>query len=171
MSSRFSDVELLTAQHRLAEFDCGSDAQTIWLRRYAFQAHQSGTSRVHVVRRLEDDATVGYHALAAGAVLQESATARVVKGAGDHPIPVVILTRLGVDVEEQGKGLGVALLVDALRRVDAAADEIGVRALLIHCEDERAKSFYVHVAQFEESPTDPLHLMLLVKDLRKVLGQ
>lgn len=57
-----------------------------------------------------------------------SAPERVTKGAGKYPVPVIILTRLGVDLSEQGRGLGRALVVDALRRVDAAADIVGVRA-------------------------------------------
>ena len=92
------------------------------------------------------------------------------KGAGRHPIPVVLLTRLGVDVQAQGLGLGAALVRDALIRVAAAADVIGVRALLIHAESDRARAFYEHIAEFEPSPTDPLHLVLLIKDLRRALG-
>jgi hypothetical protein len=52
-----------------------------------------------------------------------------------------------------------------LLRVAGAADLIGARALLIHCEDDRARQFYLHVADFEPSPTDPLHLFLLLRDL------
>lgn len=89
------------------------------------------------------------------------------KGIGRYPIPVVILTRLGVDLSEQGNGLGRALVVDALRRVNVASEQIGVRTLLVHTENEAAKSFYFALAEFEESPTDPLRLLLLIKDLRR----
>ncbi len=106
----------------------------------------------------------------AGSVEPEQASERVRKGAGRYPIPMILLTRLGADLSEQGQGLGRALLVDALRRVDSAADEIGVRALLIHCEDERARSFYLRRAEFEQSPSDSLHLLLLLKDLRHALS-
>lgn len=170
MTGRHSQVESLEASHNLSDFDCGSDAQTTWLRRHALSAHQSGTSRVRVVRRLEDQAVVGYYALASGAVLHEKAPERVKKGAGQYPIPVVILTRLGVDVSEQGKGLGKALVVDALRRVDIAAQEIGVRALLIHAESEVVREFYLALAEFEQSPTNELHLFLLMKDLRRAIA-
>jgi hypothetical protein len=82
---------------------------------------------------------------------------------------VVILTRLGVDLSCQGFDLGKALVVDALRRVAAAFEVIGVRALLIHCENDIARDFYLRLAKFDASPTDPLHLFLLMKDLRKAL--
>jgi GNAT superfamily N-acetyltransferase len=87
-----------------------------------------------------------------------------------YPVPVVILTRLGVDVREQGRGLGRALLKDVLLRVASASEILGARALLVHCEHTQAKSFYLHLGEFEESPTDPLHLYLLMSDLRKTLA-
>jgi hypothetical protein len=83
---------------------------------------------------------------------------------------VVILTRLGVDLSVQGAGLGRALAVDAMRRVAVAGEVIGIRALLIHCENEVARDFYLRLAKFEASPTDPMHLYLLMKDLRKALS-
>lgn len=85
-------------------------------------------------------------------------------------MPVVLLTRLGVDVGQQGRGLGAALVKDALQRTVAVGQEIGIRALLIHAESEEAREFYLHLAEFEPSPTDPLHLYLLMKDLRATIG-
>jgi GNAT superfamily N-acetyltransferase len=93
------------------------------------------------------------------------------KGVGRYPISLIVLTRLGVDLSEQGQGLGGSLLVDALQRVNGAADIVGVRALLIHTANERARDFYLGLAEFEASPTDPLHLFLLIKDLRRSLEQ
>ena len=84
-----------------------------------------------------------------------------------YPIPVIILTRLGVDLTAQGNGLGRALVKDMLLRVASASHTIGARALLIHCESEDARQSYMHIAEFEPSPTDPLHLYLLLSDLRR----
>lgn len=168
--SRYGPAEPLTTEHETEDFDCGSAAQTNWLRRHALQAQQAGTSRVYVVCLAGSRRVVGYHALAAGSVEREGAPTRVQRGTGHHPIPVVILTRLGVDVSEQGRGLGKALVKDALQRVASAGLEIGMRALLIHAESERARAFYEHIAEFEPSPTDPLHLFLLMKDLRATIA-
>ncbi|MCW2941680.1 MAG: N-acetyltransferase, partial [Actinomycetia bacterium] len=66
--------------------------------------------------------------------------------------------------------LGRALVVDALRRVAAAGEVIGVRAVLIHCENDNARDFYLRLAKFDASPTDPMHLFLLMKDLRKAIS-
>jgi GNAT superfamily N-acetyltransferase len=168
-SHLFSEVELLRAGHRIEGFNCGSAAQTHWLLRHALQAQQAGTSRVYVVRRQDDDPVIGFYALAAGSVAPSITPSRVLRGTGRYPVPVIILTRLGVDLGAQGHGLGRALVVDALRRVAGAADLIGVRAMLIHCESESARHFYLRLAAFEPSPTDPLHLWLLLKDLRRAL--
>lgn len=127
-------------------------------------------SRVFVVRRTSDDRVVGYYALTTGSVLKSNAPPRMTKGTGNYDIPVIILTRLGVDLTEQGRGLGRALVVDAFRRVDQVSQEVGVRALLIHAENEEARSFYLALAQFEDSPVDDLQLMLLTKDLRRSLS-
>lgn len=169
VASAFGPVEPLRAGHDTAEFDCGSVAQTMWLRRHALQAQGSGSSRAYVVSEERASTVIGYYALAAGSVGPADATTRLTKGVGRHPIPVVILTRLGVDVAAQGRGVGAALLRDALLRVDQAADIIGIRAVLIHAESERARAFYQYVAEFEPSPSDPLHLVLLLKDLRRAL--
>jgi GNAT superfamily N-acetyltransferase len=174
VTGRFSQVVPLAKNHVLAGFDCGSVAQSEWLARHALQAHQSGTSRVYVVTSdaASRQVVAGYYALAAGSVAPAPAAApqRLAQGAGSYHQPVVILTRLGVDLSCQGLGLGRALVVDALRRVGTASDVIGVRALLIHCENDTARDFYLRLAKFDASPTDPLHLFLLIKDLRKALG-
>lgn len=167
--SRYSAVEPLTAEHETEAFDCGSPAQTNWLRKHSLQAQQSGTSRIYVVCRIGTRRVVGYHALAAGSVEREAVPERVQRGTGQDPIPVILLTRLGVDVEEQGHGLGKALVKDALQRAATAGHEIGVRAMLIHAESELARDFYLHLAEFDPAPTDPLHLFLLMKDLRATI--
>jgi ribosomal protein S18 acetylase RimI-like enzyme len=167
----FRPVAALAKTHVVAGFDCGSAAQSEWLARHALQAHQSGTSRVYVATGDGDDEwrVLGYYALAAGSVTPATAPQRLAQGAGRYDQPVVILTRLGVDLSCQGLGLGRALVVDALRRVAAASEMVGVRALLIHCANDAARDFYLRLAKFDASPTDPLHLFLLMKDLRKVL--
>jgi GNAT superfamily N-acetyltransferase len=166
----YGPVEPISAEHDTSEFDSGSDAQTLWLRRHALQAHRTDSTRVQVVCRSGERRVVGYYALSAGSVQLADAPPRVAKGMPQYPVPVVILTRLGVDLEEQGRGLGRALLKDAMLRVASASDAIGARGLLVHCEDERARAFYEHFGFFEQSPTDPLHLFLLMSDLRRTLG-
>lgn len=168
--TRFGRVEPISRDHETDAFDCASDAQTTWLRRHALQAHRSDTAKVYVVCRSGTRIVVGYYALAAGSVGHEDAPPRIAKGIGRYPVPVVILTRLGVDRGEQGKGLGSALVRDAFLQTASIAEQVGVRALLIHAETPEAKAFYQRIDPgFEASPTDPLHLVLLMKDLRAAI--
>jgi len=91
------------------------------------------------------------------------------KGVARHPVPVVLLARLAVDRAWQGKGLGPALLKDGILRVLHAAEGVGIRALLVHAKDEKAKVFYQHF-NFEPLPGYPLHLVLPLKDARKIVS-
>ncbi|MEI2808889.1 MAG: hypothetical protein V9F00_01375 [Nocardioides sp.] len=96
---------------------------------------------------------------------------RLRKGAGRYPQPVALLARLGVDHAHEGRGLGAGLLTDVVTRVAALSDKIGCRGLLVHAESQVARDFYVHlVPEFEQSPTDELHLVLMLKDIRRTLG-
>lgn len=170
--TRYGRIEPITTNHRTENFDCGSDAQTTWLRRHALQAHQSDTARVYVVCPVGARDVVGYYALAAGSVGHDAATPRITKGIGRYPVPVVMLTRLGVDRSEQGKGVGSALVRDALLQTASIAERVGVRAFLIHAETPEAAAFYQRIdSAFEASPTDPLHLVVLMKDLRAAIRE
>lgn len=157
-------------QHDVSAFDCGSVAQTDWLRRIARQAQAAGTARVYVVAEAETDRVVGYHALAASAVRPDDAPPSLLKGAGRSPIPTILLARLGVDRSAQGRGLGAALVRDAMLRAYRASATIGARALLIHAESPRAREFYLHLAELDPSPTDPLHLVVLISTIADLVS-
>jgi GNAT superfamily N-acetyltransferase len=160
--------ERLTREHELDDFDCGEPALDEWLRRHARAADASENARVFVVTE-DGAAVVAYYALAAAQVEPRSATARAAKGQPSRPIPAILLARLAVDRRHESRGLGRSLLQDVMLRCVAAADEIGVRVLLVHAKNEGAKRWYEQYG-FEESPTDPLHVMLLMKDLRRFVG-
>jgi len=104
-------------------------------------------------------------------LLIEEAPSRLRKGAGQYPQPVALLARLGVDLRHESHGLGAGLMVDVISRVAALSDDIGCRGLLVHAESSTARDFYLHlVPEFEQSPTDELHLVLMTKDIRRTLG-
>jgi GNAT superfamily N-acetyltransferase len=84
------------------------------------------------------------------------------------PIPVMVLGGLAVDRRFQGRGLGQALLRDAVLRTLQASRIAGIRALLVHAKDERSRAFYA-CSGFLASPLDPFTLMLPLKDARAVL--
>jgi N-acetylglutamate synthase-like GNAT family acetyltransferase len=160
----------LEAQHRTENFQSGAGSLDEWLHKHALQSHRSGGSRVFVTTET-DSGVAGYYALAAGAVMSREAPVRLVRGlAGNQPVPVVLLGRLAVDVRNHGQHLGRSLLLDAMTRVIAAGELIGIRALLVHAIDRDAREWHAQFG-FERSPTHPLHLLLLIKDLRTTLEQ
>lgn len=161
----------MESSHLTGSFDCGTESLSEWLATHALQAQRSGSCRVYVVCRSESREVVGYYAITPGSVSPADAPDRLLRGLSKtFPVPVLLLARLAVATTEQGHGLGKALLVDALRRVADAVEIIGGRALLIHAEDAAARDWYLKHAEFETSPTDPLHLFLLIKDLRKAFA-
>lgn len=166
---RFGDPEPLRDEHRLEGFASRVASLDVWLAEHALQAGRAGSARTYVVTDADQDGrVVGYHALSAAAVERASATARATKGMPHQPVPAVLLARLAVDETVQGQGVGAWLLQDAMRRALSVSDELGVRVLLVHAIDERARSFYERYG-FEASATDPLNLQLLIKDIRATL--
>lgn len=165
----FSAVQKLDASHEVDAFDCGKEPLDRFLQRHALVNQKAGSAQTYVVCRGEQR-VAGYYSLAVGAVEHADAPGRVGKGLARHPIPVMLLARLAIDRAEQGKGLGKALLKDALLRTAQAADIAGIRAMLVHAKDDEARAWYEQF-DFEPSPTDPYHLFLLMKDLRALLGE
>ena len=167
MSLPFEAIRKLTGADQVDSFDCGQAALNQFLQRYALVNQKSNSAQTYVC--CQQGAVVGFYSLAVGSVEPEEATARVMKGLARHPVPVMILARLAVDTGLQGKGLGAALLKDALLRTVQAADIAGIRCLLVHAKDEAARKWY-ESWEFEPSPTDPYHLFLLLKDLKAITG-
>ena len=157
MSLRLWAPQPLTARHLLDTFDCGEPSLDEWLKRRALANQLGGASRTFVVADAEDRA-VGYYSLAAGAVSRNLATGGVRRNMPD-PVPVLVLARLAVERNAQGMQLGAALLQDAVNRAVSVSQNAGVRALLVHALDDKAKQFYLHYG-FVESPLHPLTLML-----------
>lgn len=157
----------LEASHDCSSFDCGTRPLDDYLRKHALQNHQNRSARTYV--SLLNDRVVGYYSLCAGSVRRDDVTQRVAKGLANHPIPIILLARLAVHQDEKGKGLGAALLKDALLRSLQAADILGCRAVLVQAKDQGAQSFYRKYG-FESSPIDEFHLYLLMKDIKLNIG-
>ena len=164
----FGAPELITAAHSVSDFDCGKEALNLYLKRFALTNTAAGCARSFVVCPTGTQRVIGYYSLAAGAVELAHVPERVAKGLPKHPVSVVLLARLAADRTFHGQGLGKELLRDALFRSLAAAERIGIRAVLVHAKDEAAARFYTHYG-FSPSPTDSLHLLLLIKDIRQTL--
>ncbi len=170
MSDGLEDIpapEPLRPEHDLTAFDSGVPALDDWLRRRASHNQEMGASRTYVIQR--NGQVAGYYALANGAVTQAEATGKTRRNMPD-PIPVMVLGRLAIDKGLQGKGIGRALLRDAILRTMQAAEIAGIRAVLVHAISDDAKRFYERCG-FQSSPVDPMTLMITLRDAAKALEE
>jgi GNAT superfamily N-acetyltransferase len=159
MISPLCAPEPLAKAHSIAEFTCREASLDEGLKRRTLVIQLSGANRTFVVPD-RSGRVYGYYALAAGSVSHQSATSQVRRNMPD-PVPVRVLPRLAVDTRAQGMALGAALLQDALGRAINVAQNAGVRALLVHALNERAKQFYEYYG-FTASPVNAMTLMVRV---------
>jgi GNAT superfamily N-acetyltransferase len=160
-------IEKLRRDHALESFDCGKEELNRYLLRYAWANQQAGAGQTYL--GLAGNDVVGYYTLAVGHVTREEAPSRLSKGLARHPVPIMLLARLAVDRRWHGQGVGKALLRDAMQRTLQAADIAGIRAFAVHAKDEEARAFYQKF-DFIPSPTDPMHLFVLLKDVRRIIA-
>lgn len=156
----FDPPVLLTAEHSLAGFACSEPILDDWLRRRALANQLAGASRTYEV--VAQQKVIAYYSLATGALARSSATGAVRRNMPE-PIPVMLLGRLAVDQTWQGRGLGAALVRDAILRTLQAANIAGIRALLVHALNDRAAAFYAKRG-FRPSPVDRRLLMITLAE-------
>lgn len=161
-------IEKLARQHAVETFDCGQDDLNRFLVRFALPNQLANASQTYL--GLTNNVVVGYYTLVVGEVEYTDAPERLTKGLAHHPIPLMMLARLAVDQQWQGHGIGSGLIKDAMKRTLRAADIASIRALAVHAKDDSARAFYEHF-DFLPSPAEPLQLYLLLKDLRRTVGQ
>jgi GNAT superfamily N-acetyltransferase len=159
----YAGPELLTGQHLVEGFDCGKPALNEWLIRHALNNQAGGTSRTWVVVEAGSHDVVAFYASATASVLRSSAPKRMKRNQPEE-MPAILLSRMAVDAPHAGRGLGAGLLKHFMLKALEIAQSVGVRLLLIHAKDNKAKSFYMHHG-FDESPFDPLVLVMLLRDL------
>ena len=159
--------EPISAAHDLSRFESGEPSLDDWLRRRALRNEVGGGSRTYVVSTASGKRVVGYYCLAVGAVAHAGAPGRVRRNMPE-PIPAMVIGRLAVDRSVQGRGLGRAMLRDAILRTIQAASIAGIRAILVHAISEQARQFYER-AGLHASPLDPMTLMVTVADAERAL--
>ena len=157
----------LAADHELAGFESGEPSLDDWLKRRAFKNQVNGSSRTYVV--CEGKTVIGYYCLAAGAIGHAEAPGAMKRNRPD-PVPVLVIGRLAIHQAHHQKGLGTALLNDAIRRAMQAAEIAGVTALLVHAISEPARRFY-RSRGFIESPVEPMTLVLMLATVAQALNE
>jgi GNAT superfamily N-acetyltransferase len=163
-------IEPLRRDHDRAGFGCGEPALDEYLARFARQNHESGVARTFVASNdVEPTRVLGYYSLSAGAIDKARLPPLSVRRLPDFPLPMARLARLAVDRNQQGRGLGEHLLLDALARCLRIADDLGIAVIVIDAKHERARAFYLRYG-FKTLPDQPLTLWLLLPTLRELFG-
>lgn len=134
--------EPLNTTHILSEFYCGEAALDDWVRHRGLKNQATGAARTFVICKKNSSQVVGFYSLATGSVTHDIATGSLSRNMPD-PIPVIILARLAVNTGYHSKGLGTDLLHDAVLRISRVAENIGVRAIMVHALSDAAKLFYL----------------------------
>ncbi|MGB8843744.1 MAG: GNAT family N-acetyltransferase [Aliidongia sp.] len=140
---RFDAPVLLTEAHDSSTFDSGEPVLDDWLRRRALSNLQMAASRTYVVCPTETMQVAGYSALSMGQILAQEATGAMWRNMPKRS-PAVTLGRLAIDRAWQGKGLGRALLADAVGRSMRAGREVSARLVIVHAISPAAEAFYLH---------------------------
>ncbi len=166
-AQRLSAPRPLSDQHQLADFESGEPSLDDWLKRRAAKNQANGSFRTYVV--CEGNAVIGYYCLAAGAIGHADAPSTLKRNRPD-PVPVLVLGRLAIHKDHHQKGIGTALLNDAIRRAIQAADIAGITALLVQAISEQARRFY-RSRGFVESPIKPMTLCLMLATVRQALRE
>lgn len=157
----------ISDEHILANFDCGELSLNEWLQKRALKNQTSGASRCFVL--CNNNKVIGYYSLSAGAINHNAAPKPLRRNMPD-PLPVLLLGRLAIDKNYHNKGLGSALLRDAMLRAVSVASDTGVFAILVHALSEQARRFYLSRG-FVESPLQTMTLMMTLATIRLVLAE
>ena len=151
-----------------SRFQSGNPEIDDWFHRFAWQNHATGNARVFIAT--QGPKTLGFYALATGAVERIRPPESLKPRRRPDPCPVLLLVRLAVDQRAQGRGIGAALLKDALLRAYKLSNEVGFAALLVHCANDNAREFYLsQSSHFVPCPGADNHLMLPLRALREFI--
>jgi GNAT superfamily N-acetyltransferase len=148
------------ALHDRRGFDCGEPSLNHYLSALATQHHRAGVATTHVLVDDESSSCIcGYYSLAAAQMSLADLSPADQRRLPRYPVPVARLARLAVRLQEQGRGLGAALLQDAVKRCLELRGELGIHALLVDALHERAAAFYL-LYGFRQSTEHALTLYL-----------
>jgi len=161
------EIKSLDKMQDRNSFDCGVELLNDYLKKYSLQNQKKDSARTYVAAN-EKNQIIGYYTLVFGSVSIEETMPEISAGLGKYPIPVILLARLAIDITRKGKGLGKALMRDALLRAVRASEIAGLRAFLVHAKDQSAKTFYKKLG-FQPSPHNEFHLFLKMSDIRASL--
>jgi ribosomal protein S18 acetylase RimI-like enzyme len=159
-------IEPLAAHHDRTAFSCGEPALDAYLQRQASQDIRRRMAQVFVAVR-GPASIAGYYSLSAASFQKDELPPPLARRLPHYPVPAAVLGRLAIDREQQGRGLGETLLLDAIRRVVRASTAIAIYAIVVDAKNERAETFYERYG-FRAFASQPRRLFLPLETFEKL---
>jgi len=148
-------------------FDCGESSLNQFLKTYANQFHERGLGVTWVaIEEAAPRRIIGYYTLSMSAVMPDELENRCIRL---PRIPVVLLGRLAIDQQTQGRGLGTKLLMHALFAALQLSTQIGAHAVVVDPLDARAAAFF-RLFDFHPMLGAPERMYLEIKHIQKTVG-
>lgn len=160
-------IEPIRREHKTKAFDCGEADLNSFLSRFALKNDKNDLGRTYVAVRPGEFDVVGYYTLSSGTVTFEQLPPEF--KLPKYPIPTIHMGRLATDLTVQGRGLGEAMLFDALGKAALVSEKIGIRAVELIALNQKAKDFYLRYG-FQELADDPMRLYMAIETLREAVG-
>lgn len=167
-STKYRPTRPLRKSDDRRSFDCGVDPLNLYLSQYALQNQKKDAARTYVVVNGEGK-IVGYYTLVYGSMTVGETPEEISSGHGKYPVPIILIARLAVSIDEHGKGLGRSLVRDALVRSVSAAEIAGLSAVVVDAKDAAAKAFYEKMG-FIPGPEDEFQLFMKMSEIRALLS-
>ena len=163
-------VEPLNKSHNRSDFDCGVEDLNQFIKKYAFQNQTNNINKTFVaidetIKHDENKDILGFYTLASGNIDIKQLPKK--QKHPQHPVSVARLARLAVNLKSQNQGIGGYLLYDALNKIKAASNLVGMYAVIVDAKDEKAKSFYERYG-FIELKNPAMTLFLPMKTINKL---
>jgi GNAT superfamily N-acetyltransferase len=161
------EIELLQPHHDRMSFDCGDESLNLFLQKYARQNADRHVGVTHVVvEKAGESRILGLYTLVNRTVDHQIVPSKQLPRG---PIGVVLLGRLAVAKDAQGRGLGKAMLIRALAQTVRASEDIGIYALVVDALNESARAWYLGLDWgFIALLDDPRHLHLPIATIRQL---
>jgi ribosomal protein S18 acetylase RimI-like enzyme len=161
-------LELLTRRHDRKGFDCGDPALNDYLKKTARQHIEKGISKTFVLVDTEEPTKIfGFFTLASCDVVTSGLPA---KYTGIYPAkaPAAKMARLAVSIDQQRQGLGTIMMAEAMKRILAVAENIGIIGFFVDAKTQAARAYYEQFG-FIALPNNPLELFLPLHSIKSAM--
>jgi GNAT superfamily N-acetyltransferase len=159
---------VLANHHGRASFACGVEALDRYLAAQAMQDQRRRIAGCYVALDAATGQIAGFYTIAAASMPLHEVSPKLTKKLPRYPVvPCVRLGRLAIATAHQGKGLGAALLIDAIER--SLRSEIAAFAMIVDAKDASAGRFHRHHG-FEAFLSAPMTLYLPLAEVAKRLA-